>query len=585
MARAGTARTDRAGVARFDFRVGALSQAGLLLQEHSLGVIQSVGVSAERNTVMLKSGTPQQTVAVETISSDMIFTANINEKSKRNIGLFLNTGIADYDETRTEVFPVNTGSTGSSIVASDTTVVLNSESFTEKTQKSLLQLNGATAADAVWGDIDGITGLEVVDALKTFNLVDNATFGSATMSQSDSKVQNSSYVPYHTGAIAAKDVLVAGVACTDAIEGMPNGVINAAYTAFIDMPVTSETNSANFLVGFKAVRDAVVAVSTTTVDAYTAASTATTTVGAAGLAKAKAFMVTLNTLDAGTTTLAQVKAVLEAAYNIVVAIDAGVNPGSKTGTFTSTKADYVAGYVGIKSVVNALAVSATTLQTEKVEVTAILTKILGNMWSYHNAGVYFLSYSAGYKYVQTKVSAYRTNYPVAVLADYAPVTTLAVQDKQTAYDAAGLDPGSYVIYDKDDPMTLAVVEVASFTLATFTATLAEGSTVGTDFSSTATLEMYKANVIAPLRDFSMPYYSVRLVELDAKSRAPEVTDIWKCAITSGSNMTLNSTDFSAWDIVMTSVYPTISDMTGDLAHVKDKINAYGACARYMLNDI
>src|SRR5574343_532558 len=120
MARAGTARTDRAGVARFDFRVGALSQAGLLLQEHSLGVIQSVGVSAERNTVMLKSGTPQQTVAVETISSDLILTANINEKSKRNINLFLNTGIADYDTEKTEFFPLNMSKSGSVVNASNT---------------------------------------------------------------------------------------------------------------------------------------------------------------------------------------------------------------------------------------------------------------------------------------------------------------------------------------------------------------------------------------------------------------------------------------------------------------------------------
>src|SRR5574343_239900 len=155
MARAGTARTDRAGVARFDLRVGSLSQAGLLLPEHSLGVIQSVGVSAERNTVMLKSGTPQQTVAVETISSDIIFTANINEKSKRNFKLFFNAGIVDYDTDKTEYYDVDTTSG-----VDDTSVTLKAYSFADKKNKTLAAYNAAVNASGIFTKISELSGIK-----------------------------------------------------------------------------------------------------------------------------------------------------------------------------------------------------------------------------------------------------------------------------------------------------------------------------------------------------------------------------------------------------------------------------------------
>ena len=574
MARAGTARTDRAGVARFDFRVGALSQAGLLLQEHSLGVIQSVGVSAERNTVMLKSGTPQQTVAVETISSDMIFTANINEKSKRNINLFLNTGVSadGYDKDKTTEYSVDTSGTGISVASNDTSITLSSLSFTGAQTVATTQLAGATDADTMVTAILAVTGINTANSKSAISKGADIVKGLA----SDDNSNNDQ--AYLLGATLASDTLTKAALCTSPVnENFASTVLTALYTVVNTTDVTSTSIAAYFKAGVDAVVAAATDVAVTTGAGVVAATvTAFTGAGAvhknAGRTAMLAFLTTLST-NYGSATAAQLKALVN---DVKVGVDyvvASVFVNTK-GTVQSNKSPYTVGINRVKLFEVALATgSATTVDTPPI-VASLLPYISKATASY------FYYFTKGFNYVTTKVGAVSSTLALTDLSD---ASALALADKTTALANIGIEPGAYVIFDKQDPLTLAVIDVASF--SSNVAYLKEGTTVGVEFVSGTDVVMYKANVIAPLRDFAMPYYSVRLVELDSKSRYPEVTDIWKCAITSGSNMTLNSTDFSAWDIVLTSVYPTISDMNGDLAHVKDKINTYGACARYMLNDI
>ena len=707
MARAGTARTDRAGVSRWDLRVGKLTQAGLLLQEHSVGITQSVGVNNERNTVSLKSGTSQQTAAIETISTDMILTVNMNEKSKRNLNLFMNTGISDYDEDPTKNRIVETSNSVVSSGASTGGIDKDDTAFFLSASDSQLnsdlaggsvyfrQRDGVLAASSLFGDagvagntisrITDITAAQAANVLqKAYNVIDPG--------------KGVDFAAYIAGAKAAKAVSSAAAVETTYDDGDIKDVLVATKALALATP-TSVVAYTPFAAAITAIRN-VVAVNTAetsgTITSYKAAVAGSSEEKVAVLeSRAFTFLAADNTAQGSITIGGLILtrkggaggALTDAQFagawanvqkGMTAAQWAAANSGlttrlSASGEFTASFAPTVVGAVvtftsTATGNVTDLTYSLTTAvfsggtiatpttvqgisQDEANKFNLGCTKFKAFVASLPDAAtalsgviaddivskaVAIVAYHYGLTTLLT--SAYRVGITdaTALVSSIAAVNTSTVLSDNilattvgylTTYDAnfvigfntfnkavkaASLVPaatltslreagdtsvalaestatnntvsaGSYVLYDREDPMTLSIVEVISFDANTYKVTLS--GKVGIDFSATQNVVMYKANVIAPLRDIAMPYYSARLVELDSKSRAPEVLDIWKCAITSGSNMTLNATDFSAWDIVLMSVYPTISDMNGDLAHVKDKINAYGACARYTLNDI
>lgn len=107
MAAIGAAKTRKFTIGTAELRVGPLSYAGRLTQEHSVGLIDASSLSVEQTIVDLKGGFPQVIVDSAITEQMSTITGTLREYSRRNLGILMGQGLAysgegeDINDART----------------------------------------------------------------------------------------------------------------------------------------------------------------------------------------------------------------------------------------------------------------------------------------------------------------------------------------------------------------------------------------------------------------------------------------------------------------------------------------------------
>lgn len=90
----GEAQTNKFLFGAPELRVGPLSEAGVLTQAHSLGVIEDAGLTYTREFTEKRGGPGNPVLARGISSSDAMITGSISELTRRNLSLLVGDGIA-----------------------------------------------------------------------------------------------------------------------------------------------------------------------------------------------------------------------------------------------------------------------------------------------------------------------------------------------------------------------------------------------------------------------------------------------------------------------------------------------------------
>jgi len=89
----GSARTTKFSIGTAELRVGPLTLANQLTDEHSVGLIDSVSLNVEQEAAELEGGFPRKLVDTAIIRQSASITASLREYSRRNIRLMLGEGV------------------------------------------------------------------------------------------------------------------------------------------------------------------------------------------------------------------------------------------------------------------------------------------------------------------------------------------------------------------------------------------------------------------------------------------------------------------------------------------------------------
>jgi len=93
MAKLGSPVTNKYMLGSVELRVGPLSLAGKLTQQHSVGLVDSVSVEVAQESVDLESGFPKTLLDTAVSKQTSSLTATLREYSRRNLGILLGEGV------------------------------------------------------------------------------------------------------------------------------------------------------------------------------------------------------------------------------------------------------------------------------------------------------------------------------------------------------------------------------------------------------------------------------------------------------------------------------------------------------------
>ena len=700
MAKLGSPQTARINFGRMELQIGTLSQAGLLTQSQSIGILDKVDLNFDRQVATRKAGTPQATVATETISNDLMITATCGETSKRNMRLVTNTGIANYDDLPTVANLVNTDT---AILAGATSFYMADDALlTAEITRAADAASGAAGAENVFANnTNGVTLIASITPQQATNVL-----SSANRLINPSGVDQAAYILGATEGKIVANRAALGITTGTTVFYNDDEISKVLTAANVFALATSATNKSVATSYYSGLTDLLAhgAYTGASADSATAVKAAVTTAAAALTVVAGrerhefTFSASDSTVDAGkqikiggltftrnatAATAAQLATAWTGLTAGVKAADIATSPyGTWSGTLSS---DYnsVAGGTAVKvkfqavadktnvadisfaiptATVNKLTDSTVLTTITKVTVQGVstaeataynksqndlITFVLsivastqtasgtkaksmisgailatnfivedtstssaGTVHPYKSAYLAGLSdvanlgakiaasggtdyfadniisnvvnqlslvtegYIYGFDYVTKAVQA--TNAAGgATLVTLEAAVNLAASNLNAVATSAGVEPGTYVMFYKDDPAYLNVVDVVGFNPSTLQVTLSALTPITSGFSSGVDTRLYKGVVYGGGQDQATTYYSLRLIQLDAKGKLPKVIDVWKASINQGQTLSLNNTDFVNFDLAFTTVYPTVTDYQagGELFHMKNQIIA------------
>ena len=89
----GSPRTTKFSIGTAELRIGPLSSANKLKQEHSVGLIDNATVEVSQESVDLLGGFPKVLVDTAVVSQESSITATLREYSRRNLQVMLGEGV------------------------------------------------------------------------------------------------------------------------------------------------------------------------------------------------------------------------------------------------------------------------------------------------------------------------------------------------------------------------------------------------------------------------------------------------------------------------------------------------------------
>lgn len=113
----GQAKTNRFQIGTAELRVGPLTSAGRLTQEHSVGLIDQAAISHTREAAQLMGGFPKKLVDETPISESCTITATLREYSRKNMGILLGQGtLAAATDVNSDATGVMTGTAAAPVL-------------------------------------------------------------------------------------------------------------------------------------------------------------------------------------------------------------------------------------------------------------------------------------------------------------------------------------------------------------------------------------------------------------------------------------------------------------------------------------
>lgn len=116
MAALGAAQTSSFLIGTAELRLGLLSEANLLKQSHSIGLIDQATYSVEQENVDLEGGFPKKIVDTAIIRQAATVSATMREYSRRNLRIALGDGLAGTAPTEFTTLVVGDVPAGSSAI-------------------------------------------------------------------------------------------------------------------------------------------------------------------------------------------------------------------------------------------------------------------------------------------------------------------------------------------------------------------------------------------------------------------------------------------------------------------------------------
>lgn len=115
----GAPQTDKFQIGTAELRVGAMTSAMKLLAANSVGLVDTVGVTVNQESVDLEGGHPKQLIDSAIIRQTSEITATLREYSRRNMKLMLGDGVAAAvtDVSSTVASPGTAGATTMAVAA------------------------------------------------------------------------------------------------------------------------------------------------------------------------------------------------------------------------------------------------------------------------------------------------------------------------------------------------------------------------------------------------------------------------------------------------------------------------------------
>ena len=551
MNKLGTPVTSRIHISRFELRVGPLSQAGILLPSHSMGILDKVDLNFAKNTMSRKAGFPQDIVASEITEQTMTVTATCGESSKRNIKLLANTGLADYDVLSNDVSQVDTTV---DILPGEDVLLMSNSGVGSNLYTATQRLTGATDAKTIADNAAAVTG------------ADDSFVANILTAVSDVISRAGTYPVNYTGGLTeAKMLVTLAAAATSADDNYVYTVTHAASALMASVPVTTHTaastfrTSAGLITGVAITGAADLAALRTAIGALaTTASSGVLAIRTFGLAVVDAAVTT-------TITVAQANDIFAKALAL---IDKMVLYTETTGSVTviSRRTAYKQGFDNMDVVV--------LRGKAKTGTAAMISTLTSNTLTFRGKtnDPYAAGFESGAAAASSAVSGTATAADVQAVVD----STVASLTAALALEGVTLNV-PYVVYDVNDPGNLSVVEFSSAApsesgASVYACVISDPSKFVSTFVAGSVVRMYKPSVLSGGNDAAVNYFSLRMLQLDAKTKQPRVYDFWKASINDSTTLSINNTDFTNFDIAFTVIRPVPQDYllsTSDLYHQRD----------------
>lgn len=550
MQKLGTPITSRIHIGRFELRVGALSQAGLLLPSHSMGILDKVDMNFAKSTMSRKAGFPQDIVASEITEQTMTLTATCGEMSKRNIKLLANTGLADYDTVPNEV---NSVVTTSDISAGAESITFSADGASSQYYIAQQDVAGATAAKAINDLAYAVSGAtSIYMSSVVYKAADAVTRAGAAQIQ------------YHAGLVDAAAIVNTASNVAGATDDFVYSVLAKANTVLAGISNTATSAAADtYRDSADALRDAIAAsanLAAVQSDANTAASGAGSTTGAY---KLNTFVQEVAALAGGTPTAANMRSLVG---QIVAALDSIVLYSPSGAVASDTRTAYKLGVTKMVAVMLAAKDQAATAAQMKTLTDLIVSSEADSINDFFNTGF-------------SRISAIATasaNASLTIAQAKAAVDAEVTRLGTVSAEAIAATNVPYIIYDAGDPANLSVIEFSSASIvgSNIVCQIADPTKFVSNFAAGADVRVYKPAVLKGGNDAAVSYFSLRLIRLDAKTKQPNVYDFWKASINDSTNLSLNNTDFTNFDVAFTVMRPVPQDyllVGSDLFHQRAAI--------------
>ena len=95
----GSPVTNKYQIGTAELRIGPLTSAGMLTQEHSVGLVDQVTVNVSQETTDLMGGFPQKLMDTAIVSQSMTISGTLREYSQRNMRALLGEGVQEAQPT------------------------------------------------------------------------------------------------------------------------------------------------------------------------------------------------------------------------------------------------------------------------------------------------------------------------------------------------------------------------------------------------------------------------------------------------------------------------------------------------------